>query len=249
GDLATSSAPPHLGFGLSPHAPYSVHPTLLKGLVDLAIESGAPVAMHLAATRSELELLARGGGEFAEFLKRLAVWNPDVFRERRSILDYLKELARSPRGLVVHGNYLSDADIEFLARNPQLSVVYCPRTHAYFGHEPHPWRTLLERNINVALGTDSRASNPDLSVWDELQFLRRCEPDVPGQTLLDLATIRGARALGLEAHCGTITPGRSADLAIIDLPAVPSADPYDTLLHPSSRIQATVLRGHWLGAP
>jgi len=226
-----------------------VHPTLLKGLVDLAIESGAPVAMHLAATRSELELLARGGGEFAEFLKRLAVWNPDVFRERRSILDYLKELARSPRGLVVHGNYLSDADIEFLARNPQLSVVYCPRTHAYFGHEPHPWRTLLERNINVALGTDSRASNPDLSVWDELQFLRRCEPDVPGQTLLDLATIRGARALGLEAHCGTITPGRSADLAIIDLPAVPSADPYDTLLHPSSRIQATVLRGHWLGAP
>ncbi|MCY2962936.1 MAG: amidohydrolase family protein, partial [Planctomycetota bacterium] len=237
-----------LRFGLSPHAPYSVHPDLLRGLVDLAREADVPVAMHLAETESELQLLRGDGGEFVEFLQRLGAWHDDAFRHERSVLDCLRELARARRGLVVHGNYLDSADCEFLARSPQLSVVYCPRTHAGFGHTPHPWQLLLVRGINVALGTDSKASNPDLSIWNELLFLHRLAPDFAPAALLELGTIAGARALGLENRVGSIALGKSADLAIIELPADAGTDPYGALFNPLSRVRSSVQAGRWHGA-
>jgi len=230
--------------GLSPHAPYSVHPQLLTGLVDLARQRGAPLAMHVAETSAELQLLAGRGGEFQEFLQRMGVWNPEPFRGDWRIPDILRELARGPLGLVVHGNFLQEPEYRLLAESPQLSVVYCPRTHAQFGHPPHPWRELLKRGINVALGTDSRASNPDLSLWGELQFLRHTFPEVPGELLLDLGTRRGARALGLEDRLGTLSPGRRGDFAVVALPdrADPS-DPHDLLFDPASRIVKAWLAG------
>lgn len=249
GDLPSRSAPVSLQVGLSPHAPYSVHPDLLHGLVSLASEHHAPVAMHLAETTAELQLLAGRGGEFVEFLKRLGAWHDDAFRHPRSTLDSLRELARAPRGLVVHGNFLTPAEIAFLEQTPHLTVVYCPRTHAGFQHPPHPWRTLRERGIAVAIGTDSRASNPDLSLWHELQFLRRLAPEVSPAELLELGTLAGARALGLEEQRGALTPGRAADLAIIELPAGASADPHLALFDPASRVKGTVQRGHWSEAP
>ncbi|MBS0264158.1 MAG: amidohydrolase family protein, partial [Planctomycetes bacterium] len=184
--------------GLSPHAPYSVHPDLLQSAIDLAVAQGAPVAMHLAETRAEWELLASGTGEFTGFLKRLGVWRDEAFPPGRRPLDFLQALARAACVLVVHGNYLDDEEIEFIAAHPNLSVVYCPRTHHYFGHTPHPWRTMLARGINVALGTDSRASNPDLSLFNELRFLRGLAPDFDPAELLKLGTFGGAFALGIE---------------------------------------------------
>lgn len=231
--------------GLSPHAPYSVHPQLLRGLVDLAGRWHAPVAMHVAETRAELQLLAGQGGEFQEFLQRMGVWNPEPFQGDWQIPDILRELSRVTRGLVVHGNFLQKEDQQLLAKSPQLSVVYCPRTHAQFGHPPHPWRELLNQGINVALGTDSRASNPDLSLWRELQFLRENFPEVPGELLLDLGTRRGARALGLDAMLGEISPGWRADFAVVALPErADRSDPYELLFAPASRIVQTWVGGH-----
>ena len=235
--------------GLSPHAPYSVHPQLLRKLVDLACQWHVPVAMHVAETRAELQLLAGQGGEFKEFLQRMGVWNPEPFRGDWQIPDILRELARVSRGLVVHGNFLQEEAQRLLAKSPQLSVVYCPRTHAQFGHPPHPWRDLLNQGINVALGTDSRASNPDLSLWEELRFLRQTFPEVPGELLLDLGTRRGARALGLETMLGEISPGWRADFAVVALPdrSNPS-DPHELLFAPASRIVQTWLGGTPVGA-
>ena len=235
--------------GLSPHAPYSVHPQLLRGLVDLACRWRAPVAMHIAETRADLQLLAGQGGDFQEFLQRMGVWNPEPFQGDWQIPDILRELSRVPRGLVVHGNFLQEEDQRLLAKSPQLSVVYCPRTHAQFGHPPHPWRDLLHHGINVALGTDSRASNPDLSLWRELQFLRQNFPEVPGEFLLDLGTRRGARALGLDTILGEISPGWRADFAVVALPdrSNPS-DPHELLFAPAGRIVQTWLGGTPVGA-
>jgi cytosine/adenosine deaminase-related metal-dependent hydrolase len=234
--------------GLSPHAPYSVHPQLLRKLVDLACQWHVPVAMHVAETRAELQLLAGQGGEFQEFLQRMGVWNPEPFRGDWQIPDILRELARVSRGLVVHGNFLQKEDQQLLAKSPQLSVVYCPRTHAQFGHPPHPWRDLLNQGINVALGTDSRASNPDLSLWEELRFLRQTFPEVPGELLLDLGTRRGARALGLETMLGEISPGWRADFAVVALPdRSDPADPHELLFAPASRIVKTWSGGHPAG--
>ncbi len=216
---------------LSPHAPYSVHPELVEALVDVAIEFDRPIAMHLAETSGELELIAHARGEFREMLERFQLWPGDLWRDRRRILDYLTSLARAPRGLVIHGNYLDDDDIEFLAEHPQLSVVYCPRTHAYFGHGPHPLPQLLARGVNVALGTDGRCSNPDLSVWNEVLFLRQHLPSIPPETLLRMATRSGAAALGAPSSLGALRVGDPAQFSIIHNLPPHETDPYRALLH------------------
>ena len=226
--------------GISPHAPYSVHPDLFGSLVDLAAERHAPLAIHLAETRAELELLEHGTGEFAEMLQDFGVWQADAIPRSTRPLDYLQPLAKLERALIVHGNYLSSDEIEFIAQHPNLAVVYCPRTHAYFGHAEHPWQELLSGGVTVALGTDSRASNPDLSLWKELLFLRARHPQVNPRTLLELGTIAGARALGFDHQTGTLTPGKPANLAVVSLPAEDNTDPFALLFAPQNRISAVI---------
>lgn len=231
--------------GLSPHAPYSVHPELFRGLVDLAVGRHAPVAMHLAETCEELDLLANGTGPFVPFLEELGVWQPDAIPRGCRPLDYLRELARVEHALAIHGNYLEEEEQDFLNKHPNVSVVYCPRTHAFFGHEPHPWRKLIARGVNVALGTDSRASNPDLSLWNEVLFLRARTPDLDPAVLLTLGTLNGATALGLDAETGSLTVGKSADLAVIALAAGDVTDPYALLFRPENRIAGVMYAGKW----
>jgi len=229
--------------GISPHAPYSVHPDLLRGSIDLAVQHHAPVAMHLAETPAELELLATGAGEFVEFLQELGVWRADAIPRGSRPVDYLRELARVECALAIHGNYLDDEDIDFIVAHSNISVVYCPRTHAYFGHAPHPWRQMLQRGVNLALGTDSRASNPDLSLFAEMQFLRRLAPDFDPAQLLQLGTFNGAFALGVEHETGSLAVGKSADLAVVALPETTHDDPYSLLFDPASRVVATLCAG------
>jgi aminodeoxyfutalosine deaminase len=245
----TDCVGPHLQPGISPHAPYSVHPELLRWAIDTAVEQGVPVAMHLAETREELELLSRGTGPLVDLLRSLGVWREGTIRKGMTIGDYLALLAEAPRVLVIHGNYLTDADIDFVSAQPHMSVIYCPRTHAFFGHEPHPWQTMLQRGINVALGTDSRASNPDLNLWNEILFLRERFPDVPPATLLEMATINGAIALDCEETAGTLQAGRPADLVVLSLSEDSrNQTAFERLLHRSTRGVRTMHRGQWCDA-
>lgn len=232
--------------GLSPHSPYSVHPELFRGLVDLAVRNRAPLAMHLAETRAELELLACGTGELLPFLEELGVWRPDAIPRGSRPLDYLRELARVDCALAIHGNYLVEDEIDFLAAHPNISIVFCPRTHAYFGHDAHPWQRLLSRGVNVALGTDSRASNPDLSLWNELLFLRGRAPDFDPALLLRMGTWNGAFALNLESETGSLAVGKQADLAVVDLADPDGTDPYLLLFRSANRVAATMCAGQWL---
>lgn len=229
--------------GLSPHAPYSVHFDLLEKIVQLAASNDAPVALHWTETAAERELIESHTGHYVDFLKQRGIWNPDWFDTEIRLIDYLKSLSKSKVGLVIHANYIDETEIGFLANTPNLSVVYCPRTHAYFQHPQHPWQELLSRGINVALGTDSRASNPDLSPFNELRFLHQQFPAVsPGQ-LIDMATIHGARALGLDSQVGSISAGYAADLAIVGLPESSVSDPHALIFNNQSRILATLMDG------
>lgn len=240
-ELGSTCGTPQIVFGLSPHAPYSVHPVLLKELVSLAIEFDAPLAMHLAETPAELQLLQNGTGEFAEMLKSFGAWEPSMFDGSRQIIDDLRQLARSPCALVIHGNYLTDPGIELIASTPQLSVIYCPRTHHYFGHTSHPWQELIDRGINVALGTDGRGSNPDLSIWNELRFLTAKHPEIDPAKLLPLATLNGAHALRFDHRFGSIAPGKQASMISIALPESSADTPERLLFHPQSAKPIPVL--------
>jgi cytosine/adenosine deaminase-related metal-dependent hydrolase len=144
---------------------------------------------------------------------------------------------------VVHGNYLDDEEIEFLARQQRMAVVYCPRTHAWFDHARYPLEKLLAADAIVALGTDSRASSPDLSLLAEMRHVARTFPTLDRATILELGTLGGARALGLDSKIGTLEPGKRANLAAIALPDAAAADPHELLLDADGPALATWVRG------
>lgn len=247
--LEEAAKRPHLQGGLSPHAPYSVHPDLVRDLGLLAAEFQVPVAMHLAETRAELELLAYGRGEFVRFLEELGVWDATAIPRGMRILDYLKLLENAPRVLVVHGNYLGVEEQEWLAPRMQFSVVYCPRTHAYFQHDTHPFQQLQRSGIRVALGTDSRASNPDLDLWSEVQFLYRSCSGMSPATLLRMATLDGAEALGLGEETGSLGVGKRADLLLVPLGSAHNdTDPYVRLFQSADSRRIVMHAGQWLPA-
>lgn len=240
----------HIRHALSPHAPYSVHPQLFRALAELATQHEVPIAMHLAETLGEIELLDHGTGEFVDLLTDFGLWRSDLFDRGTRPLDYLRPLAEAPSALIIHGNYLSDEELDFIARHPQLSVVYCPRTHAFFGHAPHPWQTLIERGANVALGTDSRASNPDLSLWNEMQFLRRRFPEIDPCVLLQMGTVNGAQALNYSASSPPpFDIETSADLTIVSLPEHVEGNPRSLLFHADSQVIGGMRDGRWMLPP
>jgi cytosine/adenosine deaminase-related metal-dependent hydrolase len=235
-DHPSTMGPQGVVRGLSPHAPYTVHPRLLDSAISLALNARAPLTMHLAETRAELECLAAGTGDLVEMLTAAGIWQGPLYPPGTRPLDFLRRLAPLPRVAIAHGNYLAEDELDFLAVRPNFTVVYCPRTHAFFGHRDHPWQKLAERGAVVALGTDGRCSNPDLSVWGELQFLRRNFPPADAAQLLRMGTLHGAIALGLADRLGTIEPGKSPGLAVIRLGQVGETDPYDELFHENSHV-------------
>jgi aminodeoxyfutalosine deaminase len=211
-------AHPQLRWGLSPHAPYTVHPLLLRQACQISAEAQVPLAMHLAESREELQLLAEHKGPLVELLSSLGAWHPDELPRGQKPLDYLRQLATAHRSLVVHGNYLANDEIAFLgAHRHSMSLVYCPRTHAYFGHEPYPLAQMLSAGVRVAVGTDSRASNLDLNLLADLRHIARHHPAVSPDTILQMGTLSGAEALGVADQFGSITPGKQALLITISL--------------------------------
>ena len=214
--------------GLSPHAPYSVHPELFDRLLAMADEAQVPVAFHLAETLEELDLLATGDGPFRKLLIELGAWDETAIPRGSRPLDYLRRIAtRNIRALVIHANFLDDEEMAILAKHAdRMSVIYCPRTHAYFGHSRHPLPGLLSAGGNVALGTDSRASNPDLNLLEEIRFVGTHYPELPPSTALELGTLRGARALGIEHNFGSLEPGKCAALAAVPLADADADDPH-----------------------
>jgi cytosine/adenosine deaminase-related metal-dependent hydrolase len=197
--------------GIEPHAPYTVDLGTYRRCLAEARSVDVPLATHLAETPDEAEFLASGTGEFARLWTTLRGHVPDFTRSQCGPIRAMEAigLLDSP-AVLAHVNYASDEELELLARG-RASVVYCPRTHEYFGHPPHRFEDMLSAGINVAAGTDSVASSPDLNLLDDLRLIHRGRPHVPVQTLVEMATIRGARALGMAHRIGTIEPGKSAD--------------------------------------
>lgn len=224
--------------GYSPHAPYSVNAAVLMRSVECA----RPVAVHLAESPAEVELLGARTGPFVEFLQQLGIWDRAVLAESLAWVVRWTGHAGTPHPvLLVHCNYLPpDAPLR-----PHQTVCYCPRTHAAFGHAPHPFRAFRAGGVRVCLGTDGLASNPDLDILAEARFVRERHPDFPGADLLRTITLSGAEALGWADECGSLEPGKSADAVAVPLPDADAADPHDLLFAPHPGARRTLFRGAW----
>ncbi|MGO9601441.1 MAG: amidohydrolase family protein [Isosphaeraceae bacterium] len=237
--------------GLSPHAPYSTS----DWLYHKAAGSRLPLSTHLAEMPEELRLLEYRDGPLREFLEELGAWDDDWEPIGPSPADYVRrgEL-RNADWLIAHGTYFDPSEFwqlrpEAAPNGHRVAVAFCPRTHARFGHDPHPYRGLLEKGVVVCLGTDSLASSPSLSVLDELRFLHRRDATLSGELLLTMATLFGAWALRAETITGSLRPGKSADLAIVGLPDRSDADPYHLILRSEEPVLATVFEGDFVTGP
>jgi cytosine/adenosine deaminase-related metal-dependent hydrolase len=226
-------------WGLSPHAPYSVNKWLFRRVADRARHECFPVVIHLAETAEEIELLQRHCGPFVQFLSELGVWEPEGLIEKSEQI--VEMFSHAGPTLFIHCNYLDPAT----SIPSNGTIIYCPRTHAAFGHPPHPFREFLARGVRVALGTDSLASNPDLDILAEARFVHGKYPDISGATLLRMITLSGAEALGWADETGSLTPGKSADLVVLPLPDEERSDPYQLVLECALPVQKTLFRGSW----
>ena len=218
-----------LRVGLAPHAPYTAGLEVFMAARREADARGWPLSVHLHETLDEIAFTERGEGTLHDWLRRLRIvpadWRPPGVRPIRMLAE--AGFFSGPV-LVAHGNYLTDEDIAVLARS-RSSVAWCPRSHAFFKHEDHPWQRLLAAGVNVCLGTDSLASSPSLSVLDEARFAFARESGADPHGLLDMATRRGAAALGLADELGDLREGLAARLAAVG-PLPPTGDPLEAVM-------------------
>lgn len=220
---------------VSPHAPYSASGPLIR----LVASQAWAMTVHLAESPAEMQLLDNRSGPFRDFLASMNLWAPERIAD--SLRFILWRTRRAPHVLFAHGNYLPpNAPLR-----ANQSVVYCPRTHAAFGHPPHPFREFLARGVRVCLGTDGLTSNPDLDALGEARFVRSRYPDFPGAQLLRMVTLSGAEALGWADETGSLEPGKSADLVAIPLPNADHADPHELVLADHGGPRRTMFRGAW----
>jgi len=217
-----------LPVSLAPHAPYSTSVELFKAIRRAVSGSACPIlSVHLGESPEEIELLQRGSGPWRGMLETIGVWRDDwempacgpvQFLERHGVID--------SRTLVVHGVQFDDLALQRLTAL-RATLVTCPRSNRWVGVGYPPIERFYRSGVAVAVGTDSLASVEDLNLFSELQIMRWLAPAVPARRLLESATLVGARALGLDAVLGSITPGKHAHLIAVALPdAVADVEEY-----------------------
>jgi 5-methylthioadenosine/S-adenosylhomocysteine deaminase len=218
---------PLIRVAFAPHSPYAVADAPLQRVRALADELEVPIHLHLHETRNEVVQSLRDHGERPlSRLARLGLVGPGL--------------------TAVHMTQLEDSEIAILA-DSGAHVVHCPESNLKLASGFCPVAKLLEAGVNVALGTDGAASNNDLSMIGEMRTaallgkgVAGSAAAVPAPTALRMATINGARALGLEEEIGSLEPGKSADLVALDLrdsQTQPVYQPVSQLVYAASQQQ------------
>jgi cytosine/adenosine deaminase-related metal-dependent hydrolase len=244
-DRVSPSLSDGVRLGISPHAPYTCSLELYRACAEL----GLPMATHLAESDDETEYLLSGSGPWEAFADMLV---PPL--GTTGIRALASEGLLGPHVLAAHCVQADEEEIELLATH-DVAVAHCPRSNAFLGCGIAPLAALREAGVRVCIATDSPASTPSFDMFDELRAAvagaraREKRPDaLSAADALELATLGGARALGLESDRGSLTPGKRADLTILSLegsPFVPWEDPVTaTVLGGSpSHVVATLVSG------
>jgi 5-methylthioadenosine/S-adenosylhomocysteine deaminase len=218
-----------LSFAFAPHAPYTVADETLKRIAVLAEELDVPIHTHLHETRFEVEESAKQHGmRPLERLKRLGLVGP--------------------RLIAVHAVHFEDGELDVMAREG-VNVAHCPSSNLKLASGIAPIAAMRARGINVGFGTDGAASNNRLDPWTEMRTAALLAKGASGDPkavgaaeALEMATLQGARALGLESEIGSIEAGKAADLVAVELSSIetiPCFDPVSHLVYAAGRENVT----------
>ena len=239
--------------GLSPHAPYSTRPELLRLAGRLARKRGWRVCTHVAESEQEFEMFRHARGAMYDWLRRNDRDDADCGRgspvrhlERQQLL--------GENLLAIHVNLLARGDAQLLGRQG-VHVVHCPRSHDYFRHPPFQLRRLAAAGVNICLGTDSLATvrkigkqKLALDMFEEMRALTAKDPALSPEEILRMATVNGAQALGMAGKIGEISPRAQADLIAIPFRGK-KAEAYAAVLAHTGPVSAAMIDGRWIIPP
>lgn len=233
--------PDRIRYTVSPHALYSADPELLRDIFLATADHKTPTTIHVAEDRDEIEFLRYGSGSWQSTLTRMG-FDPKRRCPGTGPLQYLRNLGafhanRSP--LLVHMVHVDEED-RAIAAAAGATVVLCPRSNLAIGGQLPDVPSLLSSGISLAIGTDSLASSPSLSPWEEIAVLAAAFPDLPPETWLKALTIGGGTGLHLHTM-GSLAPGKRP--GVIAVGPVDSANPVAHLVnHPPSSVS-------WIARP
>ena len=238
--------------GLSPHAPYSTSAQLLELAARAAQRRQWRLTTHVAESEQEFEMFMYRQGAMFEWLKSqrdmadCGLGSPVQHLERSGYLD--------ENLLAVHVNYLWRQDAGILGRN-RVSVAHCPRSHDYFRHLRFPRQELEGAGVNLCLGTDSLASvrkerdQPlELNLFTEMQVFAGKASEVPPEKILGMATLNGARALGMTGQLGELTENALADLIALPCRGEPG-EIFEAIVQHPGPVTASLISGTWALPP
>lgn len=220
---------PLISTAFAPHAPYTVSDEPLKKIQSLAEKLEIPIHIHLHETLDEVQNAVNENG--MRPIKRM---------EKLGLL--------SPLLLAVHMTQLEEEDFKLLKRYG-VNVIHCPESNLKLASGFCPIGQLTDNKINVSIGTDGAASNNDLDMLSEMRSaailakaVAKDASAIPAAAALKMATINGAKALGLDQLTGSLKKGKAADITAIDLSDIetqPVFDPVSSIVYSSSRQQVS----------
>ncbi len=233
---AQSQASRLVKIGISPHAIYTSNPEMLKLCSQTCAQLDMPVALHLAETIAESDYSMYGIGPIADWRRKSGY---EAMFSGLSPVKHLQETGLLRQGVcLAHCVHVADDEVDLIAASG-ASIAHCPRSNAYLGTGIAPLARFLsagaghpEHSRRIGLGTDSAGSCMRLDFFEEMRFALALQRAVAqdasvltAKTVLELATIGGARTLDLDGQTGSLTPGKRADIIAVDLSrALPSED-------------------------
>ena len=217
-DAAATVVPPRTA-GLSPHAPYTLHQTLLPAIAAAAGQHTLPISLHLAESHDESDLLFDSSGPLATELYPFVGWQDYLPSPRKTTPARFFDDGGllGPATLAVHGVQLTPADAALLKQRG-VTLCLCPRSNQRLAVGTAPVHLFRKLGMPLCLGTDSLASNDSLSLWDEIRFAVDCyKGELSPEELMQMATLGGAAGIGMAAVAGSLEPGKRADFQVVEL--------------------------------